>query len=172
MAQNIELKQKLEEELETLKKELATVGRINPENPKDWEPTAGVEAEHEHEPDPNDKADELEEYETNTAILKELEIRFNEVKDALRSEPTAGVEAEHEHEPDPNDKADELEEYETNTAILKELEIRFNEVKDALKRIEEGNYGVCSICGKAIESARLEANPAATTCVEHTARAK
>ncbi|OHA41802.1 MAG: hypothetical protein A3G59_01070 [Candidatus Taylorbacteria bacterium RIFCSPLOWO2_12_FULL_47_20] len=123
MAQNIELKQKLEEELETLKKELATVGRINPENPKDWEPTAGVEAEHEHEPDPNDKADELEEYETNTAILKELEIRFNEVKDAL-------------------------------------------------KRIEEGNYGVCSICGKAIESARLEANPAATTCVEHTARAK
>ena len=123
MAQNIELKQKLEEELETLKKELATVGRINPENPKDWEPTAGVEAEHEHEPDPNDKADELEEYETNTAILKELEIRFNEVKDAL-------------------------------------------------KLIEEGNYGVCSICGKAIESARLEANPAATTCVEHTARAK
>src|SRR3989344_985738 len=75
MAQNIELKQKLEEELETLKKELATVGRINPENPKDWEPTAGVEAEHEHEPDPNDKADELEEYETNTAILKELENR-------------------------------------------------------------------------------------------------
>src|SRR3990167_8463228 len=118
MAQNIELKQKLEEELETLKKELATVGRINPENPKDWEPTAGVEAEHEHEPDPNDKADELEEYETNTAILKELEIRFNEVKDAL-------------------------------------------------KRIEEGNYGVCSICGKAIESARLEANPAARS-EEHT----
>jgi len=68
---------------------------------------------------------------------------------------------------DQNEVADTIEEYETNTAILKQLETRFNNVKDALKRIEDGTYGKCRICGKEIEKDRLEANPAAETCTEH-----
>ncbi len=35
----------------------------------------------------------------------------------------------------------------------------------ALERIERGNFGVCGVCGQAIESARLEAIPYATACV-------
>ena len=34
-------KEKLETEKAILEKELASVGRINPENPKDWEATEG-----------------------------------------------------------------------------------------------------------------------------------
>jgi RNA polymerase-binding transcription factor DksA len=33
--------------------------------------------------DDNEVADSIESYEENTAILKQLEIRFNELKDAL-----------------------------------------------------------------------------------------
>jgi RNA polymerase-binding transcription factor DksA len=70
-------------------------------------------------------------------------------------------------ESDRNEVADSIGSYENNTAILKQLEIRFNNLKDALKRIEENTYGVCVVCGKEIEVERLEANPTATTCMEH-----
>ena len=36
----------------------------------------------------------------------------------------------------------------------------------ALQRIEAGTYGRCDICGKAIRSARLDAMPMATRCLQ------
>jgi DnaK suppressor protein len=38
------------------------------------------------------------------------------------------------------------------------------QVDDALRRIEEGSYGRCILCGKPIESARLEAIPWTPYC--------
>jgi len=71
----------LESELQTVTEELQTVGRVNPDNPKDWEAT---EPEHpEAQAEDNDVADNIEEYENNTGILKQLEIRFNGIKDAI-----------------------------------------------------------------------------------------
>ncbi|MDB5264989.1 MAG: TraR/DksA family transcriptional regulator [Parcubacteria group bacterium] len=70
----------LEEEKTTLEAELLTVGRRNPENPNDWEP---VPQETGKEADPNDAADLITHFEDNTAILKELEIRYNEVLAAI-----------------------------------------------------------------------------------------
>ena len=70
-------------------------------------------------------------------------------------------------ESDPFDTATQIEGYEENTAILKDLEDRYGAVHSALTRIESGTYGVCSVDGSVIPLARLEANPAATTCVEH-----
>jgi RNA polymerase-binding transcription factor DksA len=68
---------------------------------------------------------------------------------------------------DANERADVMEEYELNNTILKDLEVRYNNVKAALKRIEDGTYGVCAVDGAPIEQERLEANPAATTCITH-----
>ena len=68
---------------------------------------------------------------------------------------------------DENEVSDSIEEFETNTAVLKQLEIRFNEVGAALKRIQNKTYGLCEVDSKPIEAKRLEANPAATTCLEH-----
>jgi RNA polymerase-binding transcription factor DksA len=68
-------------------------------------------------------------------------------------------------ETDPNMVADKMEEIETNEGILETLETRMREVQEAMARIEAGTYGVCMICGKRIEDMRLEANPAATTCI-------
>jgi RNA polymerase-binding transcription factor DksA len=70
----------LETEKVTLEAELATVGRKNPSNPADWEP---VPSETGKESDPNDQADLMENYGDNTAILNDLEIRYNEVLAAL-----------------------------------------------------------------------------------------
>lgn len=68
---------------------------------------------------------------------------------------------------DDSELSDSIEEFEGNTAVLKQLEIRYNEVKGALERIESGTYGICKISGEPIEVERLEANPAAETCIAH-----
>lgn len=70
-------------------------------------------------------------------------------------------------ESDPLDVAQLIEGYEDNAAILKDLEIQYNAVLAALTRISQGTYGICVVGGEPIDEARLEANPSATTCVEH-----
>lgn len=70
--------------------------------------------------------------------------------------------------PDPNIIADRFEETTTNNAIVEELEERYNSVKKALDHIKNDTYGVCEVCGEEISMARLEVNPAATTCITHT----
>ena len=71
------------------------------------------------------------------------------------------------HPAEEEEIAEKIEVYEDNTAVLKELEVQFNDVKKALERIEEGTYGTCTVCGKTIETERLEAEPSAHTCKEH-----
>ncbi|OHA39179.1 MAG: hypothetical protein A3G03_03345 [Candidatus Taylorbacteria bacterium RIFCSPLOWO2_12_FULL_44_15c] len=107
---------KLTEELAKVEEELKTVGRINPDNPADWEPVP-------------------------------------EKTEVLAS--------------DRDEVADSIEAFEDNAAILKQLEIRYNEIKTALAKIEKGEYGACETCREQIEEARLEANPAARTCIKH-----
>jgi RNA polymerase-binding protein DksA len=41
-----------------------------------------------------------------------------------------------------------------------------NYLDDALKRIERGDYGFCTECGKLIDKERLEAVPHSTLCVK------
>lgn len=76
-------KEKLERELKLLEEELQTVGRRNPDNPADWEATADNKMNKGHNPNQDEISDNIEEYETRSAILKDLEIRFNNVKNAL-----------------------------------------------------------------------------------------
>ena len=73
--------EKLETELSLLEKELASIGRKNPTNPADWEATE--KPENLDTADENVAADAIEEYEENSAILKQEEIQYNEVKEAL-----------------------------------------------------------------------------------------
>jgi RNA polymerase-binding transcription factor DksA len=60
-----------------------------------------------------------------------------------------------------------MEHYSENNAILTDLETRLGEVTGALARIADGTYGTCRICGKDIETERLDADPSADTCKEH-----
>lgn len=65
------------------------------------------------------------------------------------------------------ERQDEIEEYESGLSEEFALEDRLKEVTKALKSIEEGNYGKCEKCGGEIPLERMQANPAATTDVEH-----
>jgi len=68
---------------------------------------------------------------------------------------------------DRNDNADIIEELHENNAAINDLEVRLVSVNEALVRINEGTYGVCQVSGEDIELDRLNANPAAKTCMEH-----
>ncbi|OGG54978.1 hypothetical protein A3D62_02945 [Candidatus Kaiserbacteria bacterium RIFCSPHIGHO2_02_FULL_49_11] len=78
----VHFKEKLEAELKTLTEELQSIGRINPNNPKDWE--AVPDSMNVEQADENERADVIEEYGTNNAVLTDLEIRYNEVASALK----------------------------------------------------------------------------------------
>lgn len=68
---------------------------------------------------------------------------------------------------EPNEAADKLEELDERGEEVTGLSARLSDVRKALENIEQGTYGACEVCGKAIEEERLEANPAARTCMEH-----
>ncbi|MCX6787045.1 MAG: TraR/DksA family transcriptional regulator [Candidatus Kaiserbacteria bacterium] len=70
-------------------------------------------------------------------------------------------------ESNPIDQADVTTNRENNVAVLADLEARYDAVLAALLRIDTKTYGKCEVCGKEIGEARLEADPAATTCVLH-----
>jgi RNA polymerase-binding transcription factor DksA len=74
-------KNKLEEELVLVEKQLNEIGRKNPDNKADWEAEpADFDTDR---ADETETADRIEEYEENTALLKELEIRYNDITNAL-----------------------------------------------------------------------------------------
>ncbi len=62
---------------------------------------------------------------------------------------------------DEEERADEVEEYEAEASIDRQLETRLLDIAAALQKINNGTYGICEQCKKAIDEARLTANPAA-----------
>jgi DnaK suppressor protein len=46
------------------------------------------------------------------------------------------------------------------------------EIDAAVARLSDGTYGICVDCGRDIPSARLEARPTATRCVDCAAKAE
>jgi|SRR3989344_4054875 len=75
-------KDKLDKELALVEEELKGVGQRNPDIPADWE---GKPADFGADSaDNNETADKIEEYEENVAVVKELEMRYNDIKDALK----------------------------------------------------------------------------------------
>jgi RNA polymerase-binding transcription factor DksA len=68
---------------------------------------------------------------------------------------------------DKNEVADKIEEFEQRGLILDELETEYNEVLNALNRIQNNTYGTCNICNETIPPKRLEAYPAAHSCIKH-----
>lgn len=70
-------------------------------------------------------------------------------------------------EADPVDQAEVIASRENDAAVLDTLESQYDSILRALGRIENGTFGTCEVCGAPIAEARLEANPAATTCALH-----
>lgn len=98
-----------------------------------------------------------------TTDLKGLGIHNPEIKEDWIATPGEKIDAE----PDENIAADRREDWQEHRATLSALEARYNNINRALKKIEDGVFGTCEICGESIEEDRLDVNPAARTNKAH-----
>lgn len=66
----------------------------------------------------------------------------------------------------PGDGGTEMHEQELDQTTDVFLEDERGRVEVAMRKLEEGTYGICEVCGKEIPTGRLEAMPEAIRCVE------
>ena len=88
--------------------------------------------------------------------LAELLRRSGAIEDDLRGPLEA----------DSEEQAVNLADDEALAGVDDVLQHEIGEIRQALLRLESGTYGNCAACGGAIQSARLEALPYATRCIE------
>lgn len=107
-------------------------------------------------------------------IKKRLEEKQTELQANLgglteaHPQPTDPVEA-NEGAPDVEEVAVDATELEQEQSIEANEQALLTEVQAALKRLEDGTYGKCVVCGRPIPEKRLEAIPWAARDVEHEA---
>ncbi len=100
------------------------------------------------------------------AVEEELASHGRVQSDSGDWQGTSGIDGP---EADPIDAADQMEELVVNVPLVEELEERHRDIVVALEKIEGGKYGTCEECGEPIPFKRLDANPAARTCIKHAA---
>ena len=66
------------------------------------------------------------------------------------------------------ESAGEVSQFADDLALEQNFEKEIKGIDHALDNIANGSYGICEVCKKEINPKRLEANPSAVTCVEHT----
>jgi RNA polymerase-binding transcription factor DksA len=76
-----------------------------------------------------------------------------------------GSNVDDEHDPEGSTIAFELSQ---SATLLRDADARITEVQEALRRLDEGRYGSCEVCGRPISEGRLEARPWTRFCIEHT----
>lgn len=117
---------------------------------------------------PADPADPVYAAETVRAALEDLARDARGRLAASASDVAEMIEAsrdsnaDDEHDPDGATIAFERAQA---AALARTAQDRLDEVAAALERLDDGSYGVCERCGRAIPAARLEARPTARTCV-------
>lgn len=106
-----------------------------------------------------DGARELLEAERQQALgrLAALTADFDEVVAASRD---SNVDDEH----DPEGATIAFERSQVAALVL-QVQGHLAEVEAAIQRLQGGKYGICELCGQPIAEARLEARPAARTCI-------
>ena len=66
-----------------------------------------------------------------------------------------------------DENAIEETQYESARSVEQSLELQLRDVNAALRRVADGTYGACTVCGSPIGRGRLEALPSAATCLQH-----
>ncbi len=101
-----------------------------------------------------------------TRIMDLLDEHEQEREEARLSETSA----ERSAEPASAEAGSMAFEYEKELSVDQNSADLLRKIERALARIDEGEYGICEICGSAIPVARLEALPYATLCVTCAAK--
>lgn len=69
-------------------------------------------------------------------------------------------------EMDAADAGTGLSDNDRSLAMVEAVEYQRQQTLEALQRVEDGSYGQCVDCGKAVPEGRIEARPEAARCVD------
>lgn len=100
---------------------------------------------------------------TIKALRKELEAKKQELSERL-ARISANVRRG--YEADSKERAKQQEDSEVVDALGNEARAEIAKITAALRRMDSGDYGVCTACGLRIEAGRLEAHPYADECID------
>jgi RNA polymerase-binding protein DksA len=101
----------------------------------------------------------------NVDMKKRLTNKKEKLKEQIKNEKQK-IEATYVANPDRADLASDYTYRGRRNSLMERLEDQLDQVNQALQRIENGSYGLCTNCGKAILSDRLEVLPYAALCIE------
>ena len=113
--------------------------------------------------------------EARTLLLEERE-RLEQIRASLALEAGEGVSEEDQigelslADQHPADVGTETFEREKDLSILERVDGQLADVDHALKRLDDGTYGTCEVCGRDIDEDRLRARPATRFCLDDQAR--
>ena len=113
--------------------------------------------------------------EARTLLLEERE-RLEQIRASLALEAGEGVSEEDQigelslADQHPADVGTETFEREKDLSILERVDGQLADVDHALKRVDDGTYGTCEVCGRDIDEDRLRARPATRFCLDDQAR--
>ena len=98
--------------------------------------------------------------------LEELRRKLDETR--VRAQPDQELRGElSSYDQHPADAGSETFEREKVLAQIEQVEAQLADVGRAFRRLDEGTYGTCEVCGQAIPDERLEERPATRLCVDH-----
>lgn len=67
----------------------------------------------------------------------------------------------------PAEQGTETNDMERDLGLRADFERRLQENEDARRRVEEGRFGTCTVCGQPIADERLRAMPSTPFCITH-----
>ncbi len=116
----------------------------------------------------------MDEAHARELLLAERE-RLEEIRADIDAEGTVvdddlqdqGESADGQH---PGDVGTDVFERERDLGLLEDTERELHDIEDALRRLDDGTYGKCDVCGRPIPDERLEALPTARYDAEHEPR--
>lgn len=95
----------------------------------------------------------------------EIEHLIDEMeKDSLSVSQADSISELSSYDNHPADIGDETFERSKDIALRENAQLEAKRIEEALQAIQEGTYGICSICGKEIQGERLAVMPEAVTC--------
>jgi len=104
------------------------------------------------------------------AVSQQTIDKLHALRDELAHRADAiDADVHHKNEPVEKDFAEQVTQRENDdvlNAIGGEATQTVRLIDIALKKIENGSYGICDVCGEEIPAARLNAIPYASTCVK------
>lgn len=104
-------------------------------------------------------------HELKTKLEVQKNVAEKRIKELHAQDPFSNPDRVNDNASD-DDEAYETSGHERMQSLIEELKHQVTETEEALKRMRDGTYGICSVCGKLIEPERLRVIPTTTLSVD------